>query len=148
MARDRGVRQGPSWIMHALLSQWIRPVKRSAAAESNLIQKTTPLFLHKDEALLCTQTKTNSSQITSTSVFGGSLCLPVCTRLLCKFQQPAQNKPEFGLDGFISHLLQAQTTSIEERKKLPPLGSRLPRSPGPAWQQASLRLLQLGPDVT
>lgn len=76
-------------------------------------------FLHKDEALLCTQIKSNSSQVTSTSVIGGSLCLPVCTvsmKLLCKFQQPAQNKPKLSLDGFISHLLQAQTTSIEERK--------------------------------
>ena len=119
----------PYPIMHALLSQGIRPVKR-LAAKSNLIQKTFSFsffffflfsfffFLHRDEALLCTETKSNSSQITSTLVY---LCLPVCTRLSCKFQQPLPNKSELGLDGFISHLLQAQATAIEERKIPAPL---------------------------
>lgn len=39
-----------------------------------------------------------------------------------------KNEPELGLDGFISHLLQAQTTSIEERK--------IPAPPQPLAQES------------
>lgn len=41
---ERGEQTPPCPIMHALLSQWIRPVKRLAAAKSNLIQKTFFFF--------------------------------------------------------------------------------------------------------
>lgn len=141
---ERGEQMPPCPIMHALLSQWIRPVKRLAAAKSNLIQKTFFFFLHKDEAQLCRETKTNilrspplwsnlvylcapGSYANSSSCFKISLSLALMDLfLICCRHRP--------------HLLKGE--------KYQPLHSRSPRSPGPAWQWASLLLVQPWSAVT
>lgn len=74
----------PYPIMHALFSQRMRPVKRLAAAKSNLIHKTFLflfffLFLHKDEVGCCTQKPT---VLRSPLHLHRVVRLPVCTVLM------------------------------------------------------------------
>ena len=120
-------------------------MKRLAAAKSNLIQKTfffffcikmRPNFVEKQKLTVLRSPPPRSNFVylcapgsyeNSSSCFKISLSLALMDLfLICCRQRP--------------HLLKGE--------KYQPLHSRLPRSPGPAWQRASLLPVQPRPVVT
>lgn len=137
LREEKGEKMLPCPIMHALLSQWIRPLKRWAAAKSNLIHKTffffyivmRPSFVHKQKLTvvsppllqyrrpLFTCVHSSGSYANSSSWFkinSGPALMDLF--LICCRHRPLPLK----------------------REKYQSLHSGSPRSPGPAWQRASL----------
>ena len=136
----------PYPIMHALLSQGIRPVKR-LAAKSNLIQKTFSFsffffFLFFSFFFFCIETKPSFVQKQNLTVLRSPRLWFIFV-YLCAPGSHANSSSHFQISLSLAlmdlfHICCRHRPLLLKREKYQPLYSRLPRSPGPAWQRASL----------